>query len=239
MAGRRALYACVVAGIRRVALNQGKKMSRMILPCVAALLLSACASVQPSSVYLSQMRQAHPTDLASVATKGVAAPALKPGVNKFDLGQGDGLVQLPKYSSYYKLLKVNQTRPAPLKVSVNSYCSCLGYDKRVMIPVVYGLSSAGQVVDTRSGTYALHQATGLTSPLHVSLDVEFDRPDVAYVLVVADNSLIDRKIESITTIVNAVSFGPVYVRTYPVGRFEIEVTGSGSASGSARSALPQ
>jgi hypothetical protein len=184
-----------------------------------------------------QIRQAHPTDLASVTAKGVTAPTLKRGVNKFYVGAGDMVVQLPHYSTYYKLLRVDQPQGLPFKVTVNSYCSCLGYDKRVMVPVVYGLSSAGQVVDASSGTYALHQATGVTSPLHISLETNFAKGDVAYVVVAADNSLIDRNIESITTIVNAISFGPVYVRSYPVGRFEIEVAGLTPAAAAA--AMPE
>src|SRR3954469_6918656 len=156
-------------------------MGRVIMMCVTVLTLGACASVPPSSVYLSQMRQAHPADIASIASGDVAAPLLKPGVNKFDVGAGDRVLELSHYSSYYKLLRVGQARP--LKVTINSYCSCLGYDKRVMMPVVYGLSVTGQVVDAHPGTYALHQATGLTSPLHISLETDFANANVAYVVV--------------------------------------------------------
>lgn len=202
-------------------------MRRFILLGSLSVALTGCASVPPSSLYLSKMADAKPVPLTSIAVQDGGAPELKAGLNKFTIGMTDKVVQLSHYSSYYKLLKVGHAQGSPTKVTVNSYCSCFGYDKRVMIPVLYGLSPKGEVIEAQNVKYDLHQAYGF-NPLYISLDVGFSRPDVAYLVLSADNSHVDRPIEYLHIIVNNIPFGTLNILSYPVGRVEIEVDGHGT-----------
>ncbi|KAG9580046.1 hypothetical protein KCV01_g15897, partial [Aureobasidium melanogenum] len=172
------------------------------------------------------MADSKPVPLTSIALQDGGALELKAGFNKVTIGMTDKVVQLSHYSSYYKLLKVDHTLGSPTKITVNSYCSCFGYDKRVMIPILYGLSPTGEIIETQNVKYGLHQASGFT-PLYISLEVGFSRPDVAYLVLSADNSHIDRPIQHIHIIVNNVPFGPINILSYPVGRVEVEVGGNG------------
>jgi hypothetical protein len=193
------------------------------LLCLVAFGLFGCASVPPSATYLLQMKQLPSVSLTSVPLQASDALPLKAGKNNYNVDSKDRVVKISDYSSYYKIFKVDGALGAGLKVSLNSYCACFGYDKRIMVPVLYGLSSTGQIIKADSSKYDLHQASGVATPLHISFDAEFSGTDISYLVIAADNSSIDKPIEHIHIWVNNFPSSTLDVLAYPVGRFDLEV----------------
>ncbi|WP_445145079.1 hypothetical protein [Dyella sp. Tek66A03] len=199
-------------------------MKRVSLLCLMAFGLFGCASVPPSDTYLSQMKRSPSASLTSVSLQASDVLTLKQGTNSYHIDSHDKVVQISNYSSYYKIFKIDGAHAGGLKVSLNSYCACFGYDKRIMVPVLYGLSSTGRVIKAGSSKYDLHQASGVATPLHISFDAEFSGADLSYIVVAADNSSIDQPIEHIHILVNNFPSTTLDVLAYPVGRFELEVS---------------
>lgn len=198
-------------------------MKHVILLCLVAFSLFGCASVPPSGTYLSQMKQLPSVSLASLPLRESDVLPLKQGTNSYHIDSHDKVVQLSNYVSYYKVFKIDGAHTGGLKVSLNSYCACFGYDKRIMVPVLYGLSSTGKIIKADVSKYDLHQASGVATPLHISFDAEFSSTEVSYIVVAADNSSMDKPVEHVHIFVNNIPFYTLDVLTYPVGRFELEV----------------
>lgn len=133
------------------------------------------------------------------------------------LGPGAPVVRLEQGKSYYRLYRVTP-KDGALHLKVTSYCACFGYDKRVVIPVVYVLTKAGSVIAPLPDGYESSQegAHGFT-PLSVTLDVTVPGADAAYALVAADNSRMGDSINRI----NVANFMQLDIAAVPAGRFDI------------------
>lgn len=189
------------------------------LPLLAFVLLAAgCASVPPSSQYLSRINRESAPPVTSVALLDTP-PMLAAGVNKATIDPGDKIVRIDKYNSYYKIFKIPAAQ-GNLHLTLDSYCSCLSFDKRIMVPVMIILSSDGAVTKPAQYQHYLHQASGLNSPLHISLDADVPAAAAGYVLIAADNSQPDATIQRLL-FRSAMSSDELDVRSYPIGHFEL------------------
>ena len=203
-------------------------MTRLVLPMALVVVLSGCGSVPPGSSYTSKMGRSPSTSSASVVPVASGAIGLSQGKSSSRIDPGDKVLELPQFASYYKIFRIAPEQVQSKAFTITSYCACFGMDKRLMVPVAYGLSSSGEMVLPLSKHYEFHKASGIT-PLNLSLDVQFNQPDVAYLLIAADNSRVDADIVHlhIDGTVNRMPFTvDNEVRTYPIGRFDIQAGAS-------------
>ncbi|ULU24951.1 hypothetical protein [Dyella terrae] len=203
-------------------------MTRLVLPMALVVLLAGCGSVPPGSTYMSKMGGSPSTSSASAVPVTSGAIGLSQGKGSSRIDAGDSVLQLPQFASYYKVFRVEPEQMQLKAFTVTSYCACFGMDKRLMVPVAFGLSSSGEMVHPLTKRYEFHKASGIT-PLSLSLDVQFNQSDVAYLVVAADNSRVDANIVHlhIDGTVNRIPFTVDNdVRTYPIGRFDIQVGAS-------------
>jgi len=182
--------------------------------------LSGCAAVPSTPDVMGNLVEANPVPLAAVKLRS-DAPLLGTQPVKGELGPGAPAVKLTQGSSYYRLYRLPQVN-GTLHLKVTSYCACLGFDKRVAVPVVRVLTKAGKVIEPMPDgyEYSVEGAHGFT-PLSVVLDVAVPSPNAAYALVASDTSRPDASVERINIVGIAGSLMRLNVRAYPVGRFDI------------------
>ncbi|MFC5526786.1 hypothetical protein ACFPPA_13675 [Rhodanobacter ginsengisoli] len=185
-------------------------------PFIPALILSGCAAVPPTQDVMGHLLHAEPVPLAAVELKS-DAPLLGIQPVKGELGAGAPVVELTQGSSYYRLYRLTPVH-GTLHLKVTSYCACLGFDKRIAVPVVRVLTKDGQVINPSPDgyEYSVEGAHSFT-PLSMTLDVTVPGADADYALVAADNSHPD-------TSITRINFGwgsQLDIRTYPIGRFDV------------------
>jgi hypothetical protein len=183
---------------------------------IPVLILSGCAAVPPTQGVMGNLSRANPIPLAAVELKS-DAPLLGMQPVKGELGPGASVVELAQGNSYYRMYRLTPVH-GTLHLKVTSYCACLGFDKRIAVPVVRVLTKAGQVVDPSPDgyEYSVEGAHNFT-PLSMTLDVTVPGADADYALVAADNSHPD-------TLISRMNFGwgnELDILTYPIGRFDV------------------
>lgn len=189
---------------------------RIARPLLLGLLLSGCATVPPSQDVMSHLSQGHPVPMTAVKLSSNAA-LLSAQPTKGELGPGGPVVELAQGDSYYRLFRLTPTQ-GTLHLKVTSYCACLGFDKRVVVPVVSVLTKDGQAVKpTPNGyEYSVEGPHGFT-PLAVTLDVTVPGDEAAYALIAADNSRPSAPVSGI----NISGLLHLEILAYPVGRFDV------------------
>lgn len=187
-----------------------------IWPFIPALILSGCATVPPTPNVMGNLLHANPMPLAAVELKN-DAPLLGIQPVKGELGPGAPVVELTQGNSYYRLYRLTPVHGI-LHLKVTSYCACLGFDKRIAVPVVRVLTKAGQVIDPSPDGYDYSVEGAHTfTPLSMTLDVTVPGVDADYALVAADNSHPDTSI----TRINFSWGNKLDILTYPIGRFDV------------------
>lgn len=185
-------------------------------PLLLTLILPGCATVPPAQDVVGNLEHANPIPLAAVKLESDASPL---GIQpiKGELGPGAPVVKLTQGDSYYRLYRLTPVH-GDLHMRVTSYCACLGFNKRIAVPVVRVLTKAGRVVDPspEGYDYSVEGAHSFT-PLSVTLDVTVPGTDAGYALVAADNSHLDTPISRINF-----SWGTkLDILAYPIGRFDV------------------
>lgn len=195
-------------------------MRKLLWAGALSLLLVACASTPPSSEYLSTLNNQDIKTTLSSFVPPDHAPLLTTGGVKSELDENDGTIQLNGYGSYYKVFELQES--GAKQFEVNAVCSCLGFDKRILVPALYLFSAQGKLVPATSTKYKITPPSGFT-PMRLTLDARVDAGNPKYILVAADNSNPDSTVESI--VVKELPGGsPVLnlqIRSYPVGKFQL------------------
>ncbi|WP_083846026.1 MalM family protein [Rhodanobacter spathiphylli] len=191
---------------------------------LALFFLSGCAAVPSTPDVMGNLVEANPVPLAAVKLRS-DAPLLGMQPVKGELGPGAPAVKLAQGSSYYRLYRLPQVN-GTLHLKLISYCACLGFDKRIAVPVVRVLTKAGQVIEPLPDgyEYSVESAHGFT-PLSVTLDVTVPSPNATYALVASDNSRPDASVERINIVGIGGSLMRLNVRAYPAGHFDIRYAG--------------
>jgi|SRR5690348_2118047 len=189
---------------------------KMAQPFLLALLLTGCATLPPGQEVISTLAHDNAIPLTAVKLRN-DAPLLGVQPVEGEFGPGAPVVELAKGNSYYRLFRLNPAS-GNLHLKVTSYCACLGFDKRVAVPLLRVLTKSGQVVSLLPDgyEYSVEGAHGFT-PLSVTLDVTVPGAEAAYALVAADNSRPDSPISGI----NLNGLLHLEILSYPVGRFDI------------------
>lgn len=185
-------------------------------PFIPVLILSGCATVPPTQNVMGGLLRANPVPLAEISLRN-DAPLLGMQPVKGELGPGAPVVTLTQGNSYYRLYRLKPMRGS-LHLKVTSYCACLGFDKRIAVPLVRVLTKTGQTIDPLPDgyEYSVEGARSFT-PLSMTLDVTLPGAEADYVLVAADNSHPD-------TSITRINFGwgsELDILTYPIGRFDV------------------
>lgn len=189
----------------------------MLVASVALASLASCASVPPSSNVLAGM-SAHGQVKAITQLDLKDATMLPRGQEGLDAafdGSGD-VLHLGGYDSYYRVYRIDPSQ-GKLKVVVRAYCRCLGFDKRMMVPVLRFLDDGGEPVDaTVDARYSLVQAESFT-PMSLKLRIFVPSGHIRYVVVAADNSQPDSTVQGI----NVDGMLHLDIRSYPLGKFNV------------------
>ena len=178
--------------------------------------LAGCASVPTSSSLLAGIR-AHGQARTIAQLDLKAATMLPPGQEGVDAafdGSGD-VLHLTGYDSYYRVFHIEPSQ-GQLKVVVRAYCRCLGFDKRMMVPLLRFLDDRGVPVEATDTRYSLVQAESFT-PMSLKLRVFVPAGNIRYVVVVADNSQPDSTVQGI----NVDGMLHLDIRSYPLGKFNV------------------
>ena len=188
---------------------------RNIIVCTVVMALCGCATKPLGSDVISHI----PTQFAATSFKEtIARPALPlpPKGVRSELGKGDQVFSFSGYLSYYKVFELPQQARGKIHVLVTGECACLGFDKRTLVPVVYALTSTGEVVPVSAIKYSVRGG------VLVDLNLDITGNGTKYILVASNNAEADRRVGDIA--IMGMGGGPVMnldVRSYPTGKFHL------------------
>ena len=184
--------------------------------CMAFASLAGCASVPTSGSLLAGMgARGQAKTIAQLDLKAATVlPLGQEGLDAAFDGSSD-VLHLTGYDSYYRIFRIDPSE-GQRKVVVRAYCRCLGFDKRMMVPVLRFLDDRGLPVEAIDTRYSLVQAESFT-PMSLKLRVFVPAGNVRYVVVVADNSQPDSTVQGI----NVDGVLHLDIRSYPLGKFNV------------------
>lgn len=206
-------------------------MKKMI-PChmlaaVIFFILTGCASNPTASSLIQSMKSNTNIDTPVTAIKKIPT-LLNPNTDteKFSFDKSSPVLTYNDTVSYYRLYELDSGTSSNTQIKINSFCSCFGFDKRMMIPIVIAFDANGKEVDLGEPLYKTHQAAGIT-PVHITLTTNL-KPGTASpvkIIVLADNAEQDKLAHSMSM---RNSYGTEVYRlgiySYPIGNFNVDVS---------------
>ena len=180
------------------------------------VLLAGCAAKPMGSDLVLQIPAQSAVTTFTDAVNGPRLAVSAKGVSS-DLSARDKVFAFPGYLSYYKLFELNQASPRGLHIHAIGGCSCLGFDKRTLVPVVYALDSHGESLTISNLHYSVRGG------VLVDLDVDVASGEAKYILVASNNADLDKTVGHINIQdMHGYSAMNLSVRSYPVGDFKLD-----------------
>ena len=141
------------------------------------------------------------------------------------LSVGESIVRTSDNVSYYQVFEGESEFNGIVQFQLNSYCACLGFDKKIMIPLILLLDLDGNEIKVTNVNHIKKQASNFT-PLHISLTGEFNvkKGQVFKIVVFAENSASNLTVSN-TSIQNmqGTTLLNLRVSSYPLGDFDLEL----------------
>lgn len=193
------------------------------------LLLAACAPKPPSIDLIHQDPGERVVSVQELAASSQVSPMVLRANEeaKGTLGPADPKVSLKGSNSFCKVYSLATSPGASHQFTLNSYCACFGFDKRVMVPIVKVYDENAQEIPLENVKYQPHKAAGIT-PFHLSLEASFTSRTSSSLrlMVIADNSTLDRNIANVAIAdQNGSRVMELNILSYPLGDFTLNVRG--------------
>lgn len=199
---------------------------------IVFLTLSACSSLTATSVVdkiKSKSQSTAATDYRSAINKGSPFSLKNGQLAESELIASDEVLDINGNISNYKLFSIQPASDATYRITVNSYCSCFGFDKKLMIPSVSFLTRSGKELENKLENSELIQGTSLH--LKSVWKVASTEERIFYILIASDNRKPGHVVDQLNFSVytngngsgNAIS-GVTQVKSFPHGKFDIEYT---------------
>jgi len=137
----------------------------------------------------------------------------------FDIEQSDPIFAFPDYLSNYKIFSFSGDIDDKFQIKVWSSCDCLGFDKRILVPVTYVFDETGKVID--------YEVVGAKSDIgHIFYKVigSFESSSKLFLFVGADNSRVGKTMGTGEAMVDGYKPTGIIVRSTsnPYGEFSVE-----------------
>lgn len=180
--------------------------------------LAACGPVRPSTQILAAMG-AHgvPKSIGEIDLRSATALAAgNAGVDAVFDASSD-VLSMNGYDSYYRVYRINPSQ-GTLKFIVTADCTCVSFDKRLMVPMLMVLSDAGKTIAAPDARYSFVQTKGFTQ-WQMKLRVLVPAAGVRYVVVATNNSRPD-------AVVQGLDMGDgahLDIRNYPIGKYNVSL----------------
>ena len=134
---------------------------RAIFIAILIYLVTGCAS-NPGTLYSSIDSAEKAIPYGSIDVILGASPIDLPETihglsfsrKRFDITSSDPVIDFGKYKANYKLFQLKLEKDEQYKIHVVSFCDCLGFDKRILVPNAYVIDSQGETVDTTMSSQA-------------------------------------------------------------------------------------
>ena len=93
-------------------------------------------------------------------------PAERGLATRFNLTHSDRVVRIGATRSYFKVVSLFVDSPRTVRFQVTSRCSCVGFNKYIVVPLIEVIDSKGQVVSLPSPVVESEQAD-MSNPLRL------------------------------------------------------------------------
>jgi len=161
------------------------------LSYIAIASLAACAS-DPSLLYSSLNQSNKPIATTnSEMIKNTHAISLPVKIHGFSLERKsyeitakDPVVNFGDFKSNYKLFSFKVDPGNYFQVKVISFCDCLGFDKRILVPIAYIINESGKKIEQKivgGGVFGVATAS-------ITIEANATESDTYYLIVGANNS---------------------------------------------------
>jgi len=168
-------------------------MRKFIIMVSSIALLTGCASSSPSTLYSLLSKSSEKIALANVEviknTTAIPLPSKVHGFSlereSFEITSRDSLIDFGDYKSNYKLFSFQMNKGDVFRIEVISFCDCLGFDKRILVPVAYVFNENGEKIDHRIVSAG---ATSGVAIVDVNIEAKAPLNGKYYLLVAANNS---------------------------------------------------
>lgn len=130
------------------------KFKLVIICCIAALTMGCAANPKKlySKIDSNQSSVMHGSPSVIANATSIPLPTTIHGVSlgrkRFDITQEDPVIDFGIYKSNYKLFHFDLEKGDKYHISISSFCDCLGFDKRILVPNTYVIDSDGKTVET-------------------------------------------------------------------------------------------
>jgi len=196
------------------------------------LLLSACSPLTATSALEKIKSKSHSTaatDYRSAINNGSPFSLKNGELTESELIASDEVLDINGNFSNYKLFSVRPVSDSAYRIIVNSYCSCFGFDKKLMIPSVSFLTRSGKELDSKLENVDLIQGASLH--LQSVWKVASTEERIFYILVASDNTKPGQVVDQLKFSVytngngsgNTIS-GVAQVKSFPHGKFDLKYT---------------
>jgi hypothetical protein len=197
-----------------------------IVPLVACLILTtACATKPPSASILNSFNSPERLDSLQVAAQSSPLRVAPSAELSTSLDASSRVVAYDTFRSFYRTVEVDAQNNGRVAFTVKSICSCLGFDKRVAVPIVLAFDATGRSLNLSDIHYEVQKPSGIT-PLRVVLSgqVQTLGSTKFRLLLLADNSQVDSPVQKIRLLNQYGS--PVMnleILSYPTGEMTLAV----------------
>ena len=203
-------------------------MLRIILLAAILASLTGCATKPPTSSFSGALHESERIDPLSVAALARPLKVTPSSGLSTSLEASNRVVAYDMFHSFYRTVEVEAENHGEVAVTVTSFCSCFGFDKRVVIPILLAFDTVGRYLQIDGIRYEVMKASGIT-PLRIVLSgqIQTSGAKIFRLLLLADNSLPDSPVKKILLVDQfGISIMNLQVLSYPVGDMALAVSTS-------------
>jgi hypothetical protein len=195
-------------------------MRHRVLSALFFLALTGCATKPPTAKLLAGLSSATTIDSPNSTTSEGLLVAKLNTTTTIEIDSNSRVLSYGGYRSYYKAIEVKPDANGSIKFQIESICACLGFDKRVAVPVVIAVDASGKEIQITDMKYATKSADFRPFRIVMQGSVANQKDSAVRLLLLADNSSVDQPIKK-TQLLN--QYGAYVMSTeilsYPKGTF--------------------
>lgn len=128
--------------------------TKAILFSIFVIILAGCARNHPPPSLTNNPQNSVISEFGSIdVLKSAKVDVLPLEGKKYSIQPHDPIVNFGEYMSNYKVFSMDLSEGGSFNVDITSICSCVGLNKRILVPRAYVVNADGNVIETKASKY--------------------------------------------------------------------------------------
>ncbi|MBB3169441.1 hypothetical protein [Simiduia aestuariiviva] len=128
--------------------------TKAIVILMFVIILAGCARNHPAPSLTNNPQDSIISEFGSInVLKSAKVNVLPLESKKYSIQPHDPIVNFGEYMSNYKVFSMDLAEGDTFNVDITSICSCIGLNKRILVPRAYVVNADGNVIETMASKY--------------------------------------------------------------------------------------